>query len=246
MKTWAIGDLHGCYRELMALYKQLLEAGLQPEKEVVVFMGDYCDRGPDSKKVVRQLMKWQKQYPHWIFLYGNHEDILRNWVKGGQDYQEDAQWSCYLANGGKETLKSYGISEPIKSLFPKKDLDFLLHRTRMIYETDKYVFVHAGLVPELPISEHIKEEIYIKAMLWGRETFIDNDWNWGKKVIFGHTAAYQPRWGKLGDPIVMKNKIGIDGAVCPPGNRNLIAIELPKEKIYLQESFAKYDYLKNI
>lgn len=83
----------------------------------------------------------------------------------------------------------------------------------MIYETDKYVFVHAGLVPELAISRHLELQIYKDAMLWGRETFIDSDWDWKKKVIFGHTPAYKAQWGKFGQPIVMKNKIGIDGAV---------------------------------
>jgi serine/threonine protein phosphatase 1 len=246
MKTWAIGDIHGCYRELMALYKQLLDAGLQPEKEVVVFMGDYMDRGPDSKKVVQQLMKWQKQYFHWIFLYGNHEDILRNWIRGEQKYQENAQWSCFLANGGKETLKSFDISEPIRSLFPKKYLEFLFHRTRVMYETENYVFVHGAMLPDTPISQHIPKQEIIDAMLWGRETFIDSDYDWGKKVIFGHSAAFERRWGEFGYPIVMKNKIGIDGAVCPPGNKNLIAVELPAEKFYLQESFALYDRLANI
>ena len=79
-KTFAIGDVHSCYRELVALYKKLLEAGLKPEKDVVVFMGDYIDRGPDSKKVVSQLIKWHKKYPHWVFLYGNHEDIFKDWI----------------------------------------------------------------------------------------------------------------------------------------------------------------------
>ena len=64
-----------------------------------------------------------------------------------------------------------------------------------------------------------------------------------KKVIFGHTPASKPRWGKFGQPIIMKNKIGLDGAVCPPANRNLIAIELPLEKFYIQESFNKLDFL---
>lgn len=246
-KTWCIGDIHGCYRELMALYKKLLTAGLQPDKEVVVFIGDYMDRGPDSKKVVLQLMKWHKEYPHWVFLYGNHEDIFKNWLEGKQNYQEDSKWSCFMYNGGRDTLKSYGLSEPIKIGFPKKHIDFLLNETKMIYETDNYVFVHGGLVPELPIKEHLSNKTYIDAMLWARELFIDSTWDWGKKVIFGHTPAYKAWWGKFGEPIIMKNKIGIDGAVC--GNKigsSLIAIELPAEKFYSQGAFALYDLLKNI
>lgn len=260
MKTWAIGDVHGCYREMIALYKTLLNAGLKPEKDLVIFMGDYMDRGPDSKKVVEQLIKWHKQFPHWIFLYGNHEDILKNWVDNGQKYQEDRQWSCFLSNGGTETLKSYGISEPIKSLLSKEHLDFLFNETKILHETDNYIFVHGGLIPESSIHEirmllsnkeydgkAIKSaETITNALLWAREEFIDSDWDWGKKVIFGHSAAFKSRWGKFGQPIIMKNKIGIDGAVCPSGNKNLIAVELPEERFYLQESFALYDVLQDI
>lgn len=243
----------------MALWKKLLKAGLDPDNHTVVFMGDYTDRGGESKQVVEQLMKWHKQYPHFIFLRGNHEDILQNWVEGGQKYQEDAMWSCFLSNGGTETLKSYGLSEPIRSGFPKSHLDFLFNETKILYEEGPYAFVHGGLIPGESI-DNIKKlmdpdteghETIINAMLWAREGFIDNDWVWRsnglpKKIIFGHSAAYKPRWGKLGQPIVMINKIGIDGAVCPPANKNLIAVELPNEEFYFQESFAVYDLLRNI
>jgi len=57
-----------------------------------------------------------------------------------------------------------------------------------------------------------------------------------KKVIFGHSAAYRRRWGEVGRPIVMNNKIGIDGAVCPPAKKNLIAVKLPEEVFYFQEA----------
>jgi len=248
-KIWALGDVHGCYRELMALYDKLLEAGLQPEKDIVVVIGDLIDRGYDSKSVVEQCMKWHKKYKHWQFIYGNHEDILKNWLEGGQKYQEDSSWSCFLYNGGKETLKSYGISEAVKHLFPINHLDFLFNETKMLYETDNYVFVHAGLVPGLSISKHlskIKEEYesYTNAMLWAREGFIDNPYDWGKKIIFGHTPAYKLNWGSFGQPIIMKNKIGIDGAICSKKlDGNLIAIELPEERFYYQESLSLYDNL---
>jgi serine/threonine protein phosphatase 1 len=249
-KIWAIGDIHGCYQELMALYKQLLEAGLQPEKDTVVFIGDYMDRGPDSKKVIDQLIEWHKQYSHWIFIYGNHEDIFLNWYYGKQNYQEDSQWSCFLYNGGVQTLKSYGLSEPVKKL-PQNHIDFITDTLRLFYETDKYIFVHGGLIPDSTIHQikmllNNKEykgkaiksiDTIINALIWARDDFIDSEYDWGKKVIFGHTPASKARWGTMGNPIVMKNKIGIDGAVCPGANRNLIAVELPEERFYFQSSF---------
>jgi serine/threonine protein phosphatase 1 len=252
-KIWAIGDIHGCYQELMALYEQLLVGGLNPEKDIVVFIGDYMDRGPDSKKVVDQLIKWHKQYSHWIFLYGNHEDILKNWIEGGQKYEEDMKWSCFLYNGGVQTLKSYNISEPIKSLIPKEHLNFLFNETKVFYETNKYIFVHGGLLPGVTIKDtkyslknKENKETITNALLWARDGFIDDDYDWGKKVIFGHTPASKPRWGKFGEPIVMKNKIGIDGAICPGANKNLIAVELPKERFYLQESLKIYNDIEKL
>lgn len=243
-KIWAIGDIHGCYQELMALYKQLLVAGLQPKKDTVVFIGDYMDRGPESKKVIDQLIEWHKQYPHWVFLYGNHEDIFKNWIEGGQKYQEDVRWSCFIYNGGVETLKSYKMQEAVKSLIPKEHLDFIFNETSLVYETDKYIFVHGGLLPCITIKK-IKQSIKNKetretitnALLWARDDFIDSDYDWGKKIIFGHTPASKDRWGTMGNPIVMNNKIGIDGAVCPGANENLIAVELPEENFYFQSSF---------
>jgi serine/threonine protein phosphatase 1 len=242
-KIWAIGDIHGCHRELMALMKQLEKAGLDYEKDKVIFMGDYIDRGPDSKKVVSQLMKWNKQFSHWVFLYGNHEDILRNWLNFEQKYQEDSKWSCFLHNGGKDTLKSYGISEPIRSKLPKNHVDFLFTKTVYLHEEDDYVFVHAGLVPG---TKTILENLnFPDTLIWAREGFIDSTYDWGKKVIFGHSPA-RKQWGTFGQPIIMKNKIGIDGAVCPSANKNLIAVELPAEKFYFQESFAFYDLLSKM
>lgn len=255
-KIFAIGDIHGCYEEMMLLFNKL---PIDLKRDLVIFIGDYVDRGPDSKKVVEQCIKWHKKYPYWIFLYGNHEDIFQNWIRGGTKYQEDSQWSCFFYNGGKETLKSYGISEPNASYlnFPKDHLNFLFNETKILYETDKYIFVHGGLIPNSTINEikmllNNKEyegkaiasaDTITNALLWAREGFVDSNWDWGKKVIFGHSAIYHKRWGRAGQPIIMKNKIGIDGAVCPPANKNLIAVELPAEKFYFQESLNKVDFL---
>lgn len=242
-KIFSIGDIHGCYTELMLLMKKL---PLDPKKDKVIFLGDYIDRGPDSKKVVAQLIDWKKKYPHWVFLYGNHEDILMNWVEGGQKYQEDDTWSCFLTNGGKETLKSYKLSEPVKIGIPKSHLDFLFEETELTFETDNYFFVHGGLIPSIPIKDIKKilenakpaTEPISNALIWAREEFIDSDWDWGKFVVFGHTPAYKKEWGKFGYPIIMKNKIGIDGAVCPSACKNLIAVELPIERFYFQENIT--------
>jgi len=238
--TYAIGDIHGCYEELIALVNKLIEKeGLNPEKDEIVFMGDYIDRGPDSKKVVEVLIEWHKKYPHWTFLYGNHEDIFRDFLTGGKVYGGQ-NW---FSNGGKSTWESYGghfgkevdgkFEAPKNPDFPKEHLDFLLENTVYLYETEKYVFVHGGLVPEAPIKESLK---YPNTMIWARYGFIESDWDWGKKIIFGHTPDFKGKYGKKMEPIVMKNKIGIDTACCPPASNKLTAIKLPEEKLIFQKA----------
>jgi len=223
-RTFVTGDIHGCYTEMMLLYKKFLRAGLIPEKDKVIFLGDYIDRGIENKKVVTQLLKWQKKYKHWIFLKGNHEDLFEDaWIKGNKKYG----YGCWSANGGNQTLWEYNNE------FPKSHIDFLTKRP-LLYEDEKYVYVHAGLIPGRTIEE-CKGSVYEHELLWIRDDFINSSYNWKKKIIFGHT----PNEKGLGKPIIQDNKIGLDGAVCPPGCKNLIGLELPKEKFYIQKYIPK-------
>lgn len=76
-KLFAVGDIHGHFPELAALMTTLrTDAGLQDQLDTVVFLGDLVDGGRQSRQVVDQLMAWNKQYPHWHFLKGNHEDMM--------------------------------------------------------------------------------------------------------------------------------------------------------------------------
>ena len=253
MTTWAIGDIHGCYKELMCLYLKLIDAGMVPEYDTVVFMGDYIDRGPSSNLVVKQLMKWQKSYPHWVFLYGNHEDLmLDTLVYGGRTYNSFDLW---WKQGGKETAISYYPNKKfdpdnISASHIKTEHLSWLSGLPLYYEDEDYFYVHGGALPGVSLDEqkHFanngswkEKETIKKAWIWAREDFIDDTYDWGKKIIFGHSVAYEPRWGEFGQPIVMKNKIGIDGAVCPPSNKNLIAVKLPEEVFYFEESWRHYE-----
>ena len=249
-KIFAIGDIHGCYEELMLLINKL---PLNPKKDKIIFLGDYIDRGPDSNKVIAQLIKWKEKYPHWVFLSGNHEDIFRDWVSNNAQKYGLNNW---FGNGGKTTYESYGghygkevdgeFQFPKQPDFPDEHLNFLFRELEFVHEEENYVFVHGGLVPNESVKNLIElmnpmvqgHETIINAVLWAREGFIDSKYDWGKKVIFGHTPAYEKRWGTFGQPIVMKNKIGIDGAVCPTACKNLIAVELPLEKFYFQENIT--------
>lgn len=234
-KIFAISDIHGNYDELMALYKQL---PINPEKDQLVICGDHIDRGPKTKQVIEQLMEWKKKYPHWQFLYGNHEDLMLDaLVYGGKIY---GSYDLWWMQGGRETYKSYTDAldatvyekaiMQVKDVIPVEHLEFLA-QLPVWYESEDYYFVHGGLVPgKKPEYEDMQ------ALIWARDLFIDSDYNWGKKVIFGHTPNDKPyKWGAPGakrwDPIVLPNKIGIDTVSA---RNKLTAVELPSEKFYFQ------------
>jgi diadenosine tetraphosphatase ApaH/serine/threonine PP2A family protein phosphatase len=176
------------------------------ERDSLVFMGDYIDRGPNSVEVVDFLIQLKSRVPGVIFLKGNHEDMLVKFISGEDRF-------TYLLNGGQQTLDSY-LRKFIQSEFfpiPDDHMEFF-KSLRLCYETEEFIFVHAGLRPRVPLKSQSPED-----MLWIREKFVATNYDFGKRVIFGHTPLKQP--------LVEPNKIGIDtGAVY--GNA-LTCLQLP-------------------
>lgn len=230
-RYFAIGDVHGHYDELMLLMDKLIkEAKLKPEKDSVVFLGDLVDGGNDTNKVIAQCMKWQKKYPHWVFLKGNHEDLMLDALNPKHPIYGD--YYLWWNQGGKETLRSYqldGFSDYEKAIMQPMDyipVKHLLWIASLPYYSKSihYFFVHAGLW-NVPIKKHdFKDFNTLQSMLWIREPFIESKFDWGKKVIYGHTHT--------NEPLVMDNKIGID--TLPRNSGKLTAVELPAEKFYFQ------------
>jgi len=183
----AVGDIHGCLEHL-----ERLIARVQPtEADRVVFLGDYIDRGPDGKGVIDYLLDFGRRFPDSVFLKGNHEAMFLDFLAGRDQV-------LYLYNGGGTTLESYREEAGIR--IPKAHLDFL-EALPAWYETERFVFVHAGLRPGIPLEKQQEQDL-----LWIREEFIVSDFDWGKTVVFGHTP--------LREPLLRNNKIGIDtGAV---------------------------------
>jgi serine/threonine protein phosphatase 1 len=209
-KIFAVGDIHGCYDKLVAMMKIL--PWNKDNGDLLLFIGDYVDRGPKSREVVEFLCQLRKQGGEFVFLKGNHEKMLLDY------YIQQKDQMLYVANGGAETIASYvegGIGRKAFVL-PEDHLDFFLSLS-LYYQTDDYIFVHAGLRDGVKLSEQSEEDL-----LWIREEFIYSAYDWNKRVIFGHTA--------LETPFVTPSKIGIDtGAVY--GNK-LTAVELPRMKFY--------------
>ena len=210
-KIFAIGDIHGCFDKLQRL---ILEIKADPANDTLVFIGDYIDRVDGGRDVVDYILKLKKTFQNVICLRGNHESMLLRFLDGVED-------DIYLANGGFATLKAYGISRSDTPKVRKKKIppDHLKFFKSLLpyYETDQFIFVHAGLIPGRELNE---QSLY--DMQWIRQTFIDSDDDFGKRVVFGHTH--------FSEPLVEDNKIGIDtGAVY--GGR-LTCVELPALKFY--------------
>jgi serine/threonine protein phosphatase 1 len=206
-RIFAVGDIHGCHDKLRDLLGRI---PIDWSRDRLVFMGDYIDRGPQSFEVVEHLIGLQERHPEVVFLKGNHEQML-------SDYLAGKDRMLYLYNGGQQTLESY-LRNGAAGQFPipprhRRFFDEL----RLFYETESYIFVHAGLRGDTPLTEQGPEDL-----LWIREEFIDSPHSFGKQVVFGHTPFDRP--------LVQANKIGIDtGAVF--GNK-LTCVQLPDEIFY--------------
>ena len=205
---FVIGDIHGCIDMLNRLIDEI---PWRPDKDLLIFLGDYIDRGEHSKEVVDYIIALKRCSLYVNCLLGNHDAMFLEYLKGkGVDQ--------YILNGGGSTLKCYGINQPAEaySLIPPDHIDFF--KTLKPYiELEDYYIVHAGFRPGIEMSQQ-----KLKDMLWIRDTFINSHYDFGKKVIFGHTP--------LDEPLVMKNKIGLDTSAVY--GKKLTCLELPKMRFY--------------
>ena len=208
-RIFAIGDIHGCAEELNKLISLL---PLNSE-DTLVFLGDYIDRGPNSKKVVDIILDLKKNY-NVICLKGNHEAMINEFI----DDPSSPQAGLFIMNGGSSTLASYALQGD-HFVIPDEHLEFY-KSLQTYYETEDYFFVHAG-VPNIALDKIDLDEHEME-MLWIRKSFHNSRFNWKKKIVHGHTV--------VNDVDINKKRINLDTGCVFQGK--LSAIELPGEKIY--------------
>lgn len=211
-KTFIIGDIHGC---LGMLERLLQKIPWRAERDRLIFLGDYVDRGEDSRGVIDLLLQIAAASSRVNFLIGNHESIFL-------DYLTTGNITPFLLNGGHRTLESYrtGAAKRGKVEIPEEHISFLKDLEQWI-ELDDYYVVHAGFRPGVS-----PERQGLDDLIWIRDIFIFSDYDFGKKVIFGHTP--------FSEPLLMENKIGLDtGAVY--GNK-LTCLELPAFHFHFVEA----------
>lgn len=184
----AFGDIHGCYRTLQNL---LGKVNLRDDDELV-FLGDYIDRGASSYEVIELLIELNKKYK-CTFLKGNHEDM---WIDYLQGEMRLSGYQLYFQNGGRSTLESYcqnlvdedgnqrragdGLSW---DELPESHREFY-DNLKVMHEDGEFVFVHAGIMPNLPLEDQ-EEQI----MMWIRNEFVRFKGTvlFNRVVVHGHT-----------------------------------------------------------
>jgi serine/threonine protein phosphatase 1 len=189
MRVLAIGDIHGCRGPLDDLLAWVKPA---PE-DVLIFLGDYVDRGSDSRGVLNRLLEL-RQSQRVVCLRGNHEIMMvEARLRGG------AELKMWLNVGGVQTLGSYGSAPGLTGTLddvPPEHWHFLQYELANYYEDDSFIFVHATVWPSLPLSQQPDDHLFWEFLpaAMRHES--------GKIVICGHTSQ------KSGMPKV------VPGAVC--------------------------------
>lgn len=237
----AIGDIHGHYSQLLELWEKLQkETTIDFEKDEFVWLGDFVDGGPDTKKVLDFLIAL-KDKPNHHMLYGNHEDLMMDAFNPRHPVYGD--YYLWWNQGGEATLNSFKPKQSLVSpteweryqraimqnedIIDKKYFDFI-NGLKMFYETEDYFFVHGGVHPGVSLKEQTEnlgdglQGSNKYDMIWNRD-FIGSKYDWGKKIIFGHTTSRDYH------PMIYPNMIGIDTMLHNSGK--LTALILPDEKI---------------
>ena len=220
-RIYAIGDSHGCSLLLHKLHELILEdcgqSGTAPGRKVVVYLGDYVDRGPDSRGLLEALIARPLPGFESVYLMGNHDVMLLRLV------EEGASPDSWVRNGALETLESYGIDPvvwqqgpqvlraAVMAHLPAAHLAFLRGLKYSHVEGD-YFFAHAGVRPGVPLDAQDPEDL-----LWIRGVFLDSQADHGKVVVHGHTPVAAPQ--------VRPNRIGIDTGAVYGGELTALVLE---------------------
>ena len=202
---YAIGDIHGCLDKVLHLLEVLR---YDPTADRLIFLGDYIDRGPDSKGVLELMLSLQRENPANVFLMGNHEDNFLTYMHAGMT-GKDASYGRtepFFAGGGVATLTSYvpQLRDPydlrLCHAIPPEHLTFLAELP-LLWTNETYIAVHAGVRPGIPLERQQANDL-----LRIRSPFLHTPHGLAKCVVFGHTPFREVKREA--------DKIGIDTGAC--------------------------------
>lgn len=235
---YAIGDIHGRADLLSDLHRQIAADAEQrrAERRVVVYLGDYVDRGVDPAGVIDLALEGPSPEGlgdtaaggfEVVTLLGNHERLMIEFL---DDVRRGPLW---LRNGGDATLRSYGV-EPgpgphldeaglltlqaaLRQRLPGRHLEFL-QQLRLLHVEGDYAFVHAGIRPGVALDAQTEEDL-----IWIRDLFLRSESDHGHVIVHGHTIIPEPE--------IRPNRIGIDTGAYYTGHLTCLALEGTKRRI---------------
>lgn len=236
MRLYAVGDIHGRDDLLAPLVSDIAADGERhPDKrKILIFLGDYVDRGLQSRQVIDRLLALKLNGFEKLFLKGNHELAMQQFLG---DAQFGRTWRYY---GGLETLHSYGINELTLSddpgdferargglidLLPVGHRQFLEALLPSV-EYGDYFFVHAGVRPGVLLARQIEDDL-----LWIRDDFLQSKASFGKVVVHGHTPAESATF--------RANRIGIDTGAYMTGILTCLVLDGATHGLIQTGEYAK-------
>jgi len=219
-RIYAIGDIHGRV-DLLRRLVRAIEADFRDSPTadcLTVTLGDYIDRGPNSRGVIELLI--QNPFPTpYVALKGNHEALLERFLV------EPIVAKDWRYCGGLETLQSYGVdvhhvmrgrhydaaAEALAAAMPSSHLGFL-QNLRLSLASDRYFFCHAGVRPGTPLSAQSEDDL-----LWIREDFLGSRVKFGKIIVHGHSPVAEPE--------IQVNRVNVDTGAFITGRLTCAVLE---------------------
>ena len=228
-RIYAIGDIHGRQDLLIDIHSRILHDAARADPsgdvgKVVIYLGDYVDRGPMSKETITTLIDCPLDGFETVYLKGNHEHFLMKFL---DNYEVGRNW---LASGGAETVRSYGVDldhrpaddcdfrhvqVALRAAIPDAHFDFLAG-LKLFHREGDFYFTHAGVSPHRALDDQIEEDL-----LWIRDEFLSYDKPLGKIVVHGHSIVPEPQ--------IRTNRIDIDTGAYATGRLTCLVLQ---ENIY--------------
>lgn len=222
VRVYAVGDIHGCVGLLRKLHELIRAdaADHRAARNVIVYLGDYIDRGEESRAVVELLLRAPVPGFDIIHLRGNHEDIMLTFLN------DAAVGPAWLGFGGAATLLSYGVRPPDRPNAPEEldraqrqlaeqlpdDHRRFMSGMKLTHVEGDYYFAHAGVRPGVPLDQQSALDL-----LWIRDDFLRSTMDFGKIVVHGHTPAREPD--------IRPNRINIDTGAYATGRLTCLVLE---------------------
>jgi serine/threonine protein phosphatase 1 len=227
--VYAIGDIHGRADLLAELHRRIADDRERGAvvRRVIVYLGDYVDRGDDSAGVIDLVIEGVPDGFEAVHLLGNHERLMLDF------WADTIHGPVWLSNGGDATLRSYGVElgegslprgpklvelqAEMRRALPARDLAFLKGLQLSHVEGD-YLFVHAGVRPGVRLEDQREAD-----MIWIRSLFLDSTLDHGRIVVHGHTI--------VPEPVFRPNRIDIDTGAYASGRLTCLVLEGTKRRI---------------